>query len=1091
MFRAIQTCFVLSQSARLQVQALIVGTIVLGSLIFSKNVLSEEISFNRDIRSILSDKCFHCHGPDAENQDSAFRLDTQEHAFEDLGGYAGIVPGDLEASELHLRIRSDEEGMQMPPKEAVRQLTEAERDLLDKWILAGAPFEKHWSFEPVAEKIAVPDAGGDWAKNEIDRFIFDRYSKKELQPNKPATSERWLRRVTFDLTGLPPTLEELDAFVGNDNAQTRDQVVDRLLKSDACAERLATEWMDVARYSDSFGYQRDDERLVWPWRDWVIDAFRENMPFDQFVTWQLAGDLLPNATREQILATAFCRLHSHNKEGGVALEEFRVEYVSDRAHTFSAALMGLTLECARCHDHKYDPIKTKEYYEISSFFANLDERGLISYFTDATPTPAMPIPSPEQETRLEQAAAEIQAAEEKLDLAIQKASDDFEAWLSEQRHSVDEPGQPEIGGLTASVSFEEFLPVVKEESLDEEGKERDPETMHGLGNDVPATKMAVTTHRNSLTEGKLGKAIKLTGDDAIWLPGISHYDRDQPFTVSLWINNPTNEERAVIFRRSRGWDDAGSIGYELTRINGYLHARVVHFWPGNAIAVKSRVKLKTDVWQHIALTYDGSSTAGGLQIYVDGQPVRQKIVKDHLTRTIDEWREGYYDFAIGARYRDRGFTDGLVDELRFYNREISSLEIAHLHDGESLAAALDHTHDPDYLLTDQERTQLKSWYLTSKNSDVAVARQQLQEARVTYNRLMDETPAISIMRELPKPFQSYLLKRGVYDDRGEKVFPDTPEFLPPYPEDAPRNRLGLAQWLMMPNHPLTSRVVVNRYWQMFFGEGLVRTPEDFGVQGQPPTHPELMDWLARDLMENGWNIRRLIKQIVLSETYAQSSVVDPETRNKDPENIFLARGPGHRLSAEMVRDNVLKLSGLLVDKLGGPPVKPYDLELAYTPLDADTGEGLYRRSLYTFWKRMSPAPVMMTLDASRREVCRLQREITASPLQALVLLNGTQFVEASRSLAARLVKEHGDDHKALVEHTFRLLTSRFPSEEEQSVLEQLYTEQLQHFGEHADLALELLGKSASKFSESERAANAATTVVVNTVMNLDESVRLK
>ncbi|MEM9658401.1 MAG: DUF1549 domain-containing protein, partial [Planctomycetota bacterium] len=370
----------------------------------------ETLSFNRDIRPILSDRCFKCHGPDATNQDSEFRLDTREHATADLGGYFGIVPGDLEASELHVRIRSVDDD-RMPPPEALRQLTNRERDILDRWIQQGAEFESHWAFKPLPREVASPKSVDDWPRSEVDQFVLATLKQAGLKPNVIIPREKWLRHVTFDLTGLPPTLAEIEAFLGDAQADAYQRVVDRLLESDACAERLASEWLDVARYSDSYGYQRDDPRTVWPWRDWVIGAFRRNMPYDEFLTWQLAGDLLPGANREQVLATTFNRLHSHKKEGGVAIEEFRVENVADRTHTVASAFMGLTLECSRCHDHKYDPISTREYYQLSSFFANVDERGLISFFTDAVPTPAMPLPTTEQEVALADAAAEVRAAE--------------------------------------------------------------------------------------------------------------------------------------------------------------------------------------------------------------------------------------------------------------------------------------------------------------------------------------------------------------------------------------------------------------------------------------------------------------------------------------------------------------------------------------------------------------------------------------------------------------------------------------------------------------------------------------------------------
>ncbi len=1043
-----------------------------------------ELSFNKDIRPIISDKCFHCHGPDADNQESDFRLDTEEHALE------GIVRGNADASLIIERIHDTDNPM--PPTEAARQLTDQDKTTLKQWIDQGAKFEAHWAFESVPKKIAVPESGSPWVANPIDEFILQTAKNNgasDIFPNTTVEPEKWLRRITFDLTGLPPTIEELDRFLDDPSLENRTKVVDELLASDACAERLTSEWLDVARYADSYGYQRDDPREVWPYRDWVINAFKENKPYDQFVIEQLAGDLLENPTRQQILATAFNRLHSHKKEGGVAIEEFRVENVADRVHTFSAAFMGLTMECARCHDHKYDPIKTKEYYQLTAFFGNIDENGLISYFTDATPTPAMPLPSPEQEKSLNDAQSKIDAAVEQLEQTIADQESEFKHWL-DQRQPVEQ-----IDGLVAKLSFEEINELGEgdpglDERMDEKGKKLPPEQakkVRHMVNLVPQSEKVITSSANTLVEGYQGKGLKLSGDDGVVIPGVAHFTRSDPFTFSIWINPAETDERGVIYRRSRGWDDAGSIGYELTKLNGRLSAKLVHFWPGNAICVETDEVLKSGRWHHVAVTYDGSSKAAGLKIYVDGKQAGNQILHDSLTREIDTWRDGHDHLAIGSRFRDRGFKDGTVDEFTAFDRQLSELEIDQLRDGQRLDSLLE---KPTSDLTESEQDDLREYYFLAINADASEKRSALQAARVVWNDLMDATPSITIMRELAKPRDTFLLTRGGYDDRGEQVFPETPAFLPPYLEGQPRNRLGLAKWLLSDKHPLTSRVVVNRYWQLLFGYGLVRTPEDFGLQGQTPTHPELLDWLARDLMNNHWDIRRLIKQIALSSTYLQNSVVDLETRNRDPENRLYTRGPSQRLSAEMVRDNVLAVSELLVSKIGGKPVKPYDIALAYTPLDPDKGEGLYRRSLYTFWKRTSPAPVMITMNANKREVCRLRREITPSPLQALVLLNGPQFIEAAKILAGKLINKHGDSLDAISTESFRLLTSRHPAAEELEILNELYLQQLEHYQANEDDAKEFLKTGDTPADDSLPPSRlAAATVLINAIMNLDESVR--
>jgi hypothetical protein len=1054
----------------------------------SGTIAADEISFNRDVRPILSDRCYQCHGPDAENQESAFRLDSREHALTDLGGYAGVVPGDLKKSELHARIHADDDG-QMPPTDSNRVLSDREKEILDAWIVQGAPFEEHWGFRRIPDEVPIPiinsasntnDAKPKWVRNDIDSFILSGINHAGLSPNGELSRDKWLRRITFDLTGLPPTLEEIDAFVNDTSSDAYERVVDRLLLTDACAERLTSEWLDVARYSDSFGYQRDDERYVWPWRDWVVRAFRNNMPYDQFITEQLAGDLLPNPTTDQILATTFNRLHSHNKEGGVAVEEFRVEYVSDRVHTFAGAFMGLTMECARCHDHKFDPIKTKEYYQLSAFFANIAENGLISYFTDVAPTPAMALPTVAQQAELDAASTEIAAAQRKLEMVITQGEPAFEQWLSQHESTS------EISDLVTRLAFDELGEAAIEECIDEEGKKVAPEKMRSVANLVDGAKRAITPKKNLLVPGKTGNAIKFTGDDAVVIPEVAHYRRHDPFSFSLWINTPEITERAVIFRRSRGWDDCGSIGYELTKEGDKLIAKLSHFWPGDAIGVETNQPLESNRWYHVAVTYDGSSKAAGLKIFIDGTLAETTIVQDHLTRDITTWRGGYNDLAIGSRYRDRGFKDGQVDEFSVFNRTLSALEVAQLYDTKSLVESLSL---PAAQLNHEQRSALREYYFSAIHVPAREARDDLRTKRARWTDAMDATAEIMVMREEPMPRPTYVLKRGVYDSHGEEVSAGTPAFLPEFPADQPRNRLGLARWLTSTDHPLTARVTVNRYWQLMFGKGLVRTPEDFGNQAQPPSHPELLDWLARDFIDHGWDVNRLLRMIALSATYRQDSVVSTKNRNKDPENIWLARGPDQRLSAEMVRDNALAVSGLLVNTVGGPPVKPYDVALAYTPLPVDKGDGLYRRSLYTFWRRTSPAPVMITMDANKREVCRLRREVTASPLQAMVLLNAPQFIEASRVLASKLLQKQ-TEIDPLAEEAFRLLTSRRPSDRELEILRRLYEEQLEHFTANPDLATELLKTGdAPSPGDSDPSQVAAITVLVNSIMNLDESVR--
>ncbi len=981
--------------------------------------LRAEIDFNQDVRPILSDKCFRCHGPDAKNQKSDFRLDSFEAATADLGGYAGVVPGKTDQSELHARIHTDDPDEVMPPPKTKLPLTSKEREILDRWIAEGAKYEAHWAFQPLPGSIPVPAAGADWARNSIDRFIAEKLAKTALKPSAEAGREKWLRRVTFDLTGLPPTLTEIDAFLADSSPNAHEAAVDRLLDTDAYAERMTSEWLDVARYSDTYGYQVDRNRNVWPWRDWVIRAFRQNLPYDRFITWQIAGDLLPNATRDQILATCFNRLHPQKVEGGSTPEEFRIEYVSDRVHTFGTAFLGLTLECSRCHDHKYDPVTMGDYYSLSAFFNNIDEAGLYSYFTPSVPTPTLNLPTEAQEKAL----AEAQAA-----LTSHQPSPSIQPVAS----IVHLPFEEAAGGKLKNLA--------------------DP--------DKPAS----TSANNKIVPGKIGNAIRLTGDDAVNLPkGVGDFTRDQPFSYALWLNPQVSHQRAVVVRRSKAWTDAASRGYELLIENGRLSAALIHFWPGNAIRVRAKTALPLKTWTHVAVSYDGSSTAAGLSIFVNGAKADVDVVRDNLTREITGGGDPFV--GLGQRMRDKGFKNGLVDEFRVFAGQLTETDARQLADP---GAEGQNDAGRDFLAKTRVDPEIRK--LREKRSQIAKS-----------------IPEIMVMREMPGKRPTFILERGLYTNRADEVSAATPEFLPALGEFPP-NRLGLAKWLTAPNHPLTARVTVNRYWQLMFGRGLVSTSEDFGSQGKPPTHPALLDWLARDFIENGWDLRHLLKQIALSATYRQKSQVSPQMRQIDPENLLLARYPAARLTAEMIRDNALAVSGLLAPKIGGPSVKPYDLAVSFKPIKPDTGENLYRRSLYTFWKRTAPAPVMMTLDASKRDVCRVKRERTASPLQSLVLLNGPQFVEAARVTAERLLDQHGSDDAAIIAQAFRQFTSRAPQPREREILAAVLTEQQTAFAADPKKTAEFL-KTGAKAPSGKHAPErlAAVATLVSTLMNFDES----
>jgi len=1033
---------------------------MLGFVSGATSALGQAVDFESQIKPLLSDRCFACHGPDENARKADLQLHTREGAFARLeDGLVVITPGKPHASELYRRITATDSDDLMPPPDSKRMLSAGERELIRQWIEQGAEWREHWAFVPVAD-VELPALGQTaWPKNEIDHFTLAKLREANVEPSPLAKREQRFRRLSFDLTGLPPTLAELDDFLTDDSLVAYEKVVDRLLGSPRLGERLAVHWLDLARYSDTYGYQVDRNRFVWPWRDWVISAFNDSLPYDDFLTWQLAGDLLPNATDDQRLATTFNRLHPQKVEGGSVPEEFRVEYVADRNHTFGTAMLGLTLECARCHDHKYDPISQKEYYQLFAFFNTIDEAGLYSYFTPSIPTPTLLMTDEAAKQKITELEKQVAAEEAELVRVSAAAGEAFEKWL------VERPAEEVLPGQIGHFPFDEF----------EDGK---------LPNLADESKQASSSQKNKIVPGKNGNALQLTGDDGVNL-GIGNFKRTAPFSVALWMSTPHHKERTVVFSRSRAWTDAGSRGYQILLRDGHLSASLIHFWPGNAISVRTKAKLPKDEWHHVAITYDGSTKAVGLEIYVDGKLTETEIHKDNLYKNITGG--GGDTIVIGQRFRDVGFAGGLVDDFRVFKRELTGGEVAQVYDGESLAKLL---AKPTDALGQAERDTLREYFLATANKSHDAQLAKLRASRESVTKLLDGKGEIMVMEEMPlNPRSTFVLKRGVYSAPGERVGAATPRSLSPFPKGAPSNRLGLAKWLVDPKNPLTARVAVNHFWQLCFGQGLVRTPEDFGTQGKRPTHPGLLDWLAKDFIDHGWNVKRLLKQIVMSATYQQSSETRPALEASDPENLLLARAPRYRLSAEMIRDNALSTSGLLSRRMGGAGAKPYDLTESFKPIGHDKGEGLYRRSVYTFWKRTGPAPVMMALDASKRDVCRARRENTATPLQALVLLNGPQFVEAARTLGEQMVREHGDNVGAMVRDTFRTLTSREPSSREVALLRRLHEEQLAVFKKDVKAADAFLSVGESRLANGlAKPQVAAAGILAKALMNFDESV---
>ncbi len=989
--------------------------------------LARTVSFNRDIRPILSANCWQCHGSDASARQAKLRLDIRaESISHQASGQRVLVPGNSAASLLLSKVSALDPADRMPPPETGKQLTNDQIELLRQWIDEGAAYEVHWSFI-APDRPAVPVTPlPQWGHNEIDAFVLRGLSEEELSPAPRTDPEVLLRRVTFDLTGLGPTLDEIDAFMGHElPSRAYEEAVDRLLDSPRFGERMAVPWLDVARYADSYGYQSDQLSPTWPYRDWVVGAFNRNLPFDEFIRWQIAGDLLPNATRQQRLATAFNRLHRMTNEGGSVEEEWRIEYVADRVQTFGTAFLGLTLQCARCHDHKFDPITTREYYGLTAFFNSIDEWGMY-HDSSRIPTPSLLLPTQEQENQLAALEGDLEHAESILPTVAKAQESAFVEWLR------DAPEQePILPGLVGHYPLDALGPEHKLENLADRSNP---------GSTAPA---------NVLVKGVSGSALRFTGDDGASFPKVAGaLNPWDTFSVAFWLRVPEGVPDGVVFHRSGG-TDVGRFGTELSLKTGRLFFGMIRFWPGNAIAIEADESLATNQWTHVAVTYDGSGRADGMHLYIDGDPAESNIVRDALTKSPGAGGTG---ITFGERFRGRGLTGGAIDDLHVFDRAIAPIEVAQLYDGVALTREL----------AAREMGSLRLYYMAGLDVAMTAARDARSEA---LHALLDFRSGITetmVMEEASAPRMTYVLHRGAYDaakSQANIVMRSTPASLPPMPEGAASDRLGLAQWTTAKENPLTARVIVNRLWQMFFGRGLVFSSEDFGAQGTFPDAPDLLDWLAVEFVDSGWDVKQLCHLIVTSATYQQASTFHDDLVTRDPNNTLLARGPSRRLSAEMLRDLALAASGLLDETMGGPPVSPYQppglwresntMSPAYRQ---SVGSALYRRSLYTVWKRTTPMPNMMALDAATREVCIARREATNSPIQALVLLNDPQFVEAARVMGERMVREGGETDADRATFAFRLFTGRRPEVRELELLLELYRRQRDLFTAEPDRA---------------------------------------
>jgi hypothetical protein len=934
-------------------------------------------------------------------------------------------------------------------------LSKREIELLRKWIVQGAKWQQHWSFEKPRRSPLPAVAQKGWVRNPIDSFVLARLEQQGLSPAAEADRATWLRRVSLDLAGLPPTPAELDAFIADKAPNAYEKVVDRLLASPRYGERMAYPWLEAARYADSNGYQSDGERHMWRWRDWVIDAFNSNMPFDRFTVEQLAGDLLPNATQAQVIATGFNRNHRGNSEGGIIPEEFQTEYVIDRVDATSTVFLGLTAGCARCHSHKYDPITHENFYQLYSYFNNIPEFGKAR--RQGNSPPYIKAPTREQEPKLKQMDAELAAARtafRNLEAQLVAAQTAWEPTIAQSAPAPWGPAHglvayyPLDGNLDAPVAVNAPRAAGRGGAGGNRGQ-----GAPGVGGAVPpqatpAGPLSAQSGAAQFAAGRVGQAANfdgqrfIQGEDIIGFGSFGYYD--DKYSITSWIN-PAAETGAIVTRNA---DVIEPTGHGLNLFEGHVQYNYVSKWLDEGIRLQSRKKIPLNEWHHVALTYDGSRYAEGVKLYVDGEPWEWEVQLDDLNNPRPLPRQ---PVKIGAGGGSQNRFKGSIDEVRIYSRDLTAAEVAVLADPlpvSAIAAKAAATRTP------AQSAKLRDYFLEhAAPAAVMTAWKTLRTAQDTRDKYYDGLPTVMVMEELPRPRQSYILNRGEYDKPGKPVQSKLPGFLVPDTLQAryAPNRLGLANWLVSADNPLLARVTVNRFWQQYFGTGIVRTSEDFGSQGEAPSHPELLDWLAVEFRDSKWDVKKLQKLIVLSATYRQASAATPALLELDPANRLLARGPNVRLSAAVIRDQALAVAGLLVEKVGGPSVYPYqpagiwrDLN-SYEDYAQGKGEDLYRRSLYTFWKRTIPPPTMVNFDASTRESCVVRTGLTNTPLQALDLMNNVQYIEAARVLAQHMMQEGGATPAARIGYAFRRATARLPRPREAAVLLQAFNEQLASF----------------------------------------------
>ena len=1083
---------------------------------------ADEISFNKHIRPILADRCFICHGPDATAREADLRFDREESAKRksDSTGNTAIVPGMPNMSEMVSRLTESDPDLRMPPAGSNLSVSPEEIELIRRWIAQGAKWERHWSLIPPVKSSLPKVRNGAWPINEVDHFILDRLEADGLQPSAPAEKERWLRRVTFDLTGLPPTVKELDAVLSDESDAAFEKAVDRLLNSRAFGERMAQEWLDVARYGDTDGLFEDHPRSIYPWRDWVVDAFNSNLPYRDFISWQVAGDLLPDATVEQRVATGFLRNNPTSNEGGIIDEDYRVKYLVDRVNTTATAMMGLTLECAQCHDHKYDPMTQREYYQFAGFFNSLVGNGN----TKGATAPTLRRYNAEQAARVPVIDSELAEIDKTLKSTPEALTTEFERWNQEldepvewTRHAVianseiresenwlvaveqpkpdqkNVPPRPTMSGryvrLEMPKDHDGFL-TISEVQVFSSGKNiarTGKATQSSVGYSSPAAKAIDGNHngsfascsctnseRNAWWEVDLGGQFPI---DSVVVWNRTDCCPERLDKLSIRILNEEREttgERILTKSQARNAlpKDAADMEPETREIS--IDLEISGNTKDTATVAALQVESKTPVVVELA----------GLELHSnekDASPITVKFTGESTLKIAAAPVLVGLEMPVAVASAKRFRMKLKVAEFSGFRVTTTSNETA------AIRASLP---------KDRAKRLAHFRGQWSGFSDARKRQQQLQEEK---KQIESAAPLTMVASDIPNPRVNYLLERGEYDRHGNVVPTAAPASVMAYGEELPANRLGLARWLTDPKHPLTARVAVNRYWQMLFGTGIVKTSEDFGTQGDPPSHQELLDYLAVDFVESGWDVKQLLRRVVLSATYRQSSIRSPASGTIDPENRLLARGPRRRLPAEFVRDHALSVSGLLKEKHGGPGVHPYQpaelfganaIGSSRARFAQSTGDDLYRRSLYTYWKRQIPAANMRILGADGRTTCRTRRERTNTPLQALVLLNDPQFVEAARSFAERIVREGGDTPSERLSYAFRLATSRRIKPQELEILTQEYNDRYREFQADLELARRYVagGGEREPVDNIEPSELAALSAVCSLILNLDESI---